>query len=384
MKPLSKSTMLPESGIRRMFDLAKDRENIVSFVLGEPDFTTPRHIIEAAKKALDAGMTHYTDNAGLLELRQAIAAELARYDKVQYAASEILVSTGAMEIIYLIFATLLNPGDEVLITNPCYANYYGQISMNHGIPVPVPVKEEEGFQFTYECMKPYITPRTKAVFLNSPCNPTGSVASRKTMEEIARIALEYDLYVVYDAVYKHLIYDNAEYINIASLEGMRERTLYIDSFSKTYAMTGWRVGYLAGPGNIVSLMPKLHEFMPSCVSSFSQYGALEALLHGKEDIKHMNGQYTLRRNAMLECISNMPLISCNRPDGAFYIFANIKQTGISSCEFAEGLLKEEGVVVAPGSAFGTEGEGYIRLSYATSLDNIYEGMKRMKDFLSRI
>lgn len=385
MKKLSKATQLPQSGIRRMFDLAKGKEDVISFVLGEPDFDTPKSIVEEAKKALDEGKTHYTDNAGILPLREEISKSVKKYDRVAYnPENEILICTGAMQAIYLTMAVLLNPGDEVLISNPCYANYYGQVSMNYGVPVPVPVYEEDDFNFTYENLKKYVTPKTKAILLNSPNNPTGAVATRKVMEDVAKIAIENDLYVIYDAVYKHLLYDGIDYINIAELDGMRERTIYIDSFSKTYAMTGWRIGYLAGPKEIVSLMPKLQEFMPSCISTFTQYAAIEALRSGQSAIDSMNREYTSRRKLLLEKIESIDKISCRAPKGAFYAFINIKKTGLGSQEFAERLLEQQNVVVAPGVAFGDEGEGYIRISYATSTENIQEGMNRMKRFVDSL
>lgn len=384
MKKLSDATLLPQSGIRRMFDLAKNKEDTISFVLGEPDFDTPKNVIKAAQKALEEGQTHYTDNAGILPLRQAIARETKKYDHVAYnPENEILVCTGGMEALYLSMATLLDPGDEVLISDPCYANYYGQISMNHGVPVPVPVYEENGFNFTYEALSEAVTDKTKVILLNSPCNPTGAVAGRKVMEDIAKVALEHDLYVVYDAVYKHLLYEG-EYVNIAALDGMKNRTIYIDSCSKTYAMTGWRIGYLAGPREIVSLMPKLQENVPSCVTTFAQYGAVEALNNGQASIKEMYDQYEERRKVLLECIEKIGKISCRPPKGAFYAFINIKETGLGSTEFAEQLLEKEGVVAAPGSAFGEQGEGYIRISYATSVETIRKGMARIQKFVESL
>lgn len=381
MKKLSENTKIPQSGIRRMFDLAKTKDNITSFVIGEPDFDTPKHIKEAAAKALFAGQTHYTDNAGILSLREAIIKEVEAYDKVSYSTDEIVVCTGGMQALYLSMVALLDPGDEVIISDPSYANYTAQIKMNHGVPVPVAVKEEEGFNFTYENLSKAVTKKTKAILLNSPCNPTGAVAGEKVMRDIARVAIENDLYVIYDAVYKYLLYDGFEYVNIASIEGMRERTIYIDSFSKTYAMTGWRIGYLAGPREIVSLLPKLQENIPSCVSTFTQYAGIEAIDNGKGDISEMNEEYVRRRNTLLGYIDTIDKLSCIVPKGAFYAFINIKKTGLSSQEFAEQLLEKQNVVVAPGSAFGKEGEGYIRISYATSVDNITKGMEKLKAFI---
>lgn len=385
MKKLSEAVKLPQSGIRRMFDLAKDKKDVVSFCLGEPDFDTPKHIVDAAKASLDEGRTHYTDNAGILPLREAVAEALQKYDNVEYnPATEIQITIGGMQAIYLAMVALLDPGDEVLISNPSYANYVGQVAMNHGVAVPVPVYEKDGFNYTYEGLKEKVTDKTKAILLNSPCNPTGGVASKETMEAIARIAKEYDLYVIYDAVYKHLVYDDMEYINIASLDGMKERTIYIDSFSKTYAMTGWRLGYMAGPANIISLLPKLQENMPSCVPEFIQRAGIQALKHGDEDIQRMNNEYVKRRNLLIGRINNMKYLSCKAPKGAFYAFVNIKETGMNSQEFCEKLLEEQNVVTAPGTAFGTEGDGYIRLSYATSLENIEAGMDRIEAFVSKL
>ena len=307
MKTTSSFLDLPQSGIRRMYDLAKNKKDTVSIVLGEPDFVTPKHIIEAAKKKLDEGCTHYTDNAGILPLRQEISRALKQYDKVDY-----------------------DPEGEIVVT--------------------VPVYEKDNFNFTYENLKSRVTDKTKAIILNSPCNPTGGVATRETMETVAKVALEYDLYVIYDAVYKHLIYNDTDYINIAVLDGMRERTIYVDSFSKTYAMTGWRLGYMAGPRNILSRLPKLQENMPSCLPEFVQYAGIEALKNGDEDIAMMNRQYAERRKLVLERINGIKGLSCTPPNGAFYAFVNIKETGMTSVEFCEKLLEKEGVVTAPGSA----------------------------------
>ena len=365
MKPTSSFLNLPQSGIRRMYDLAKNKKDTVSFVLGEPDFVTPKHIIEAAKKKLDEGCTHYTDNAGILPLRQEISRALKQYDKVEYdPEDEIVVTVGGMMGMYMAILALVNPGDEILIADPSYTNYVGEIVMNRAVAVPVPVYEKDNFNFTYENLKSRVTDKTKAIILNSPCNPTGGVATRETMETVAKVALEYDLYVIYDAVYKHLIYNDTDYINIAVLDGMRERTIYVDSFSKTYAMTGWRLGYMAGPRNILSRLPKLQENMPSCLPEFVQYAE--------------------RRKLVLERINGIKGLSCTPPNGAFYAFVNIKETGMTSVEFCEKLLEKEGVVTAPGSAFGEQGEGYVRLSYATSMEQINRGMDRIQRFMESI
>ncbi|MDR1781628.1 MAG: pyridoxal phosphate-dependent aminotransferase [Bacilli bacterium] len=385
MKKLSSNASLPQSGIRRMFDIAKDMDDVISFCLGEPDFDTPLHIKESAKKYLDLGFTHYSDNAGILELRQAIALNLEKYDKLKYdATSEIQVTIGGMQAIYILMSTLLDAGDEVLVADPCYANYIGEIKMNHGIPVAVPVYEVNNFNYTYEDLCKKVTNKTKALILNSPCNPTGAVADEKTLNDIARFACEYDLYVIYDAVYKHLLYDDFKYINIATLPGMKDRTLVVDSFSKTYAMTGWRLGYIAGPKEIISNIPKLQENMVSCAPAFIQYAGIEALQNGDNDIKIMNEEYTKRRKVLLKGIDDIPKLSYIKPYGAFYLFINISKTGLTSVEFCERLLKEQGVVLAPGSAFGKLDDDFVRLSYATSITNIEKGLVKIKAFVDSL
>lgn len=363
-----------------MYDLSRGMTDVVSFILGEPGFDTPKPIIEAAKRALDEGKTHYSDNAGILPLREAICEKLVSED-VTYAPDEIMVCTGAMQAIDLALAVLLNPGDEVLISDPCYANYYGQIALNYGVAVPVPTYERDGFCLTKENILSRLTPRTKAILINSPNNPTGAVYSRQCLQEIAYICCEHDLYVIYDAVYKHLVYDGAEYVNIAAMEGMRERTIYIDSFSKTYAMTGWRLGYLAGPREIVSLMPKLQEFMPSCISTFTQYAGIEALHACDQDIVRMRNAYADSRRVLLRRIREIPGLTCSSPNGAFYAFVGIAQSGLDAQTFAEQLLQRQRVVLAPGNAFGRMGEGYVRISYATDPDSINRGMDRLASFM---
>lgn len=367
-----------------MFDLAKGRNDVVSFVLGEPDFVTPKHIVDTAKRKLDEGKTHYTDNAGIRPLREAISDSLAAYDSVQYnPENEIQVTVGAMEAVYLAMLVLLNPGDEVLVADPAYTNYVGQISMNGGMAVTVPVFEENGFNFTEKALERSLSGRTKVILLNSPSNPTGGVAGAKTVEMISDFAMRHDLYVVCDAVYKHLTYDGEKYVNIASLPGMKERVVYVDSFSKTYAMTGWRLGYMAGPKEVISLVPKLQENVASCLPEFIQWGGVEALRNGEADIKAMNEEYEKRREKLMSMLSGTKNVSCSPPKGAFYAFVNIKKTGMKSVEFCEKLLEDQGVVTAPGSAFGETGEGFVRISYATSMENIIEGMKRIQKFTDK-
>ena len=385
MKDLSATTRLPQSGIRRMFDLAKNKTGVVSFCLGEPDFDTPQYIIDAGKEALDNGSTHYTDNAGKIELRKAISEYVEDFDHIKYdPESEICVCSGAMEGLYLTMTVLLNPGDEVIVADPCYPNYLAQIKMNHGVPVTVPVYEKDGFNFREENLEKAVTKKTKAILLNTPTNPTGGVADHDTLEGISRVAIKHDLYVIQDAVYKQLIYDDLEYENIASIEGMRERSIYIDSLSKSHAMTGWRVGYICGPADVIGVMPKLQENNISCVASFVQDAAAAALRNkeaGNENIRKMKKEYQRRRDVFCEGINSIEKLSVKVPKGAFYLFVNIEKTGLSSQEFCERLLESKNVLCSPGSAFGDMVNNFVRFSYATSMDNILEGIDRIRKFV---
>ena len=385
MKNLSTITALPQTGMRKMFDLAATMDDVVSFALGEPNFDTPQNVIQAAKEAMDRGETHYNANAGILPLRKAISKMFMKTENLEYDPdSEIMVTVGGMEGLYLTLMVLLDIDDEVIVTDPCYTNYLGQIQMNKGKVVPVPVYEENGFNYTEEGLRSAITDKTKVILLNSPCNPTGGVATKEVQEMVARIAMEYDLYVIFDEVYKYLIYDGLEFFNIASTPGMRARTIIIDSVSKSYAMTGWRVGFTLGPADIIGNMPKLQENMLSCVNTPSQWAAIEALEGPQDACSYMNQQYLERRNLLCEGINKIDRLSCSVPNGAFYVFMNIKETGLSSEEFALRLLKEAKVVVSAGSGFGDNGEGYVRIAYATSTENIIEGLKRMEKFVSTL
>lgn len=383
MKEISSKVLaVEEVNIRKMFDLAQGIDDVVSLVIGEPDFTTPKNIIDAAKKSLDEGHTHYTPNLGIEGLRNAVSQHFKQFDQVDYdPKNEILVTAGGMQGIYLSLLVLTNPGDEVIISDPCYANYYGMLKLNDNIPVPVPVYEEDGFNLTEENLRKAITPKTKVIIVNTPSNPTGAVSDYETLERIAKVAVEHDLYVIFDEVYKHLIYDDVEFFNIARFPGMRERTIIVDSVSKSHAMTGWRVGFCLAPSEIISQMSKSTEFIVSCVNTTSQYAAIEALEGPQDATKEMNEKYRERREIIVNGINRIDKLSCLKPKGAFYVFVNIKETGLTSEEFAMRILKEQRVVVAPGNGFGKMGEGYIRLSYATSIDNIHEGLSRIEKFV---
>jgi len=382
MKELSTKVQgIKAAKVRQMYELSQGLEDVVSFVIGEPEFDTPKNIIDAAKSAMDNGETHYTPNSGLLPLREAVSKHFENFDKVSYdPANEIFITVGGMQGLSLSLFILTNPGDEVIVSDPCYTNYFGMIEMNNAVPVTVPVYEEEGFNFTEERLREAISAKTKAIILNSPSNPTGAVAGKETMEMIARVAIEHDLYVIFDEVYKYLTYDEP-FFNIARISGMRERTIIIDSVSKSYAMTGWRVGYCLAPKPIIAQMQKIQEFMLSCVNTPAQFAAIEALTGPTEAYAYMNEQYKERRSIMVGRINKIDKISCVMPKGAFYVFMNIKETGLTSDEFAIRLLNEQRVVVSPGDCFGRMGEGYVRLSYASSVENIHKGFDRIDRFV---
>ena len=381
MKPLSSIAHMKPSPIRKIYEKAILMDDVIFFSLGEPDFTTPSGVIETAVTSLRNGETHYTPNAGIPELRAAIAENIAEYDRVSYSPSEIAVTSGGMEALTLALLTLLEPGDEVILSDPSYTNYKDQIEIAKDVPRFVTVHEKDRFNLTPEGVRAAITDKTKVLMINSPCNPTGAVASEPLLKELAAIAVEYDLYVLFDEVYKYLYYDVDPFYNIARIPGMRERTLLIDSCSKTYAMTGWRVGWIAGPENIVSNIPKIQENICSCVPAFVQKGAAHALRFCRADIDRMNAQYRKRRDLIYEGINAIPGLGAVLPDGAFYLFVNIKETGLSSEEFALKLLEEARVALSPGSAFGPSGEGFVRMSYSTSIENIEEGLRRIRTWM---
>ncbi|MGA2762644.1 MAG: pyridoxal phosphate-dependent aminotransferase [Spirochaetia bacterium] len=370
------------SPIRKMFNIAGAMKDVISFTVGEPDFVTPTNIIDAAVRSLHRGETHYTPNAGILPLREAISNRVAR--ELSFAPDpekEIIVTAGGMEALMLGIMVLIDPGDEVIVTDPHWPNYPRQVQMCGGIPRFVTVREEDSFVLDPDKVRTAITTRTKMIILNSPSNPTGAVMDRDTLCEIARMAVQHDLFVVSDEVYHHFLYDGTPFASIATLEGMRERTLVIDSFSKTYAMTGWRVGYAVGPEVVVKNMVKYQENFIGCVNSQAQYAAIEALEGPQAPLDQMIRTYAERRKLIVEGINAIPGLSCIWPKGAFYCFANIRKSRMGSEDFAMELLKETGVVIVPGSGFGRGGEGYVRLSYATSEKNIALGLARIRRFV---
>lgn len=373
------------SKIRKMFNKALEYDNTISFTIGEPDFTASENVVEATMRALGEGKSKYSENAGIKPLREAISRYLERECGLVYnPVDEITVTTGAMGGIYQALKVILNPGDEVIVSEPCWTNYIQQIKMCGGVPVSVPVDFENNFSLNPETIEKSITKSTKAIMINSPCNPTGNVLPEEVLIKIADIAKKYDLLVFSDEVYKHIIFDDAKHVSIASLPDMKKRTLVFDSFSKTFAMTGFRVGYVAGPAEIIGNITKLQENISACVAMPCQYGALEALEGGKEHLNMMVEQYEKRRNYISKRLEKMPYVKYEKSKGTFYAFISIKETGMSSEEFAMKLLEQEQVVVVPGDAFGNFGEGYIRISFATSMENIEKGMDRLESFLNSL
>lgn len=373
------------SPIRKMFNIASTMKDVVSFTVGEPDFYTPRNIIDAAIKSLNEGKTHYTLNSGIFPLRQAISSNIKKdYGLDTDPQKNVIVTAGGMEALMLLMMVIINPGDEVIVSDPHWSNHPRQIQMCGGIPKFVKVYEKDGFVYDPESVKKAIGKRTKAILINSPSNPTGGVFDRDTLKELAKIAIDNNLLVISDDVYRRFLYEGTKFESITSFEGMQERTMIMDSCSKSYAMTGWRVGYAVGPDYIISNMVKLQENVIGCVNTQAQYAALEALEGTQEPLKAMINKYAERRELLISGINDIEGLSCDKPKGAFYAFVNISKTKMSSEDFSIKLLKETGVVVVPGSGFGEAGEGFIRMSYATSEENIAEGLKRIKKFVQSI
>ncbi len=370
----------PASGIRKMFDLASHYPDAIKLTVGEPNFDTPQYVKEAAKEAIDAGMVHYTPNAGIDELRQAIAKRYAAKYWGGYTANNVVVTCGANEAIALTLFALVDRGDEVLVADPCYPNYFGQIQAVGASVVKVPTSEENGFAMKAADIEKVITPKTKAIIINSPCNPTGVVMSEEDLREVAKIVEKYDLFVLSDEPYDALVYDGVEAFSLAQIPEVRDKVFVLNSFSKTYAMTGWRVGYVIVPDGYAIHFAHLNEGLVSCIPGFIQHAAAVAL-QSDECVKSMLADYTRRRDILVDGINAIPGFSCPKPRGSFYAFCNIKAFGKTSQEFAEELLTKAGVVVVPGSAFGDCGEGYIRLVFANSDENLKEAVRRIAAYV---
>jgi aminotransferase len=370
------------SGIRKFFDIAATMGDVISLGVGEPDFVTPDHIRQAGIRSIEIGETHYTSNYGTLELRSAIADLLFRRYGIMYDPdSEILVTVGVSEGIDAAMRALLDPGDEVIVPDPGYVAYEADITLAGGTVVPVTTSVETQFAVQAGDIEAVLTPRTKAVLLGNPNNPTGSVIPRDELERIRDLVVKHDLIVLSDEVYSRLVY-GGEHVSIASLPGMRERTILVDGFSKAYAMTGWRIGYVAAPTHILEAMLKIHQYAIMCAPTMSQAAALQAIRHGEEDVLAMVASYDERRSLMVAGLNAVGL-TCYQPRGAFYAFPNVTVTGLGSDEFAEKLLFEERVAVVPGNAFGAAGEGYVRCTYCTAREKIEEAIVRMGRFVER-
>lgn len=382
--PLSKKAVsLAPSGIRKFFDIVSEMEDAISLGVGEPDFDTPWRVREEGIYSLERGRTFYTSNAGLKELKLEISRYLARTIQVDYDYNrEVLVTVGGSEAIDLAFRAMLDPGDEVLIPQPSYVSYLPCAVLADGVPVTIPLQHENSFKLTREELEAAITPRTKILVLPFPNNPTGAVMTREDLEPIAQAVMEHDLYVVSDEIYSELTY-SGQHCSIASLPGMRDRTLVINGFSKGFAMTGWRLGYICGPAPIVEQMTKIHQYAIMCAPTTSQYAAVEALRNCDRDVEQMRESYNQRRRFLMNEFRKMGL-QCFEPYGAFYAFPSIQEFGMTSEEFATRLLQKEKVAVVPGTAFGDCGEGFLRISYAYSLADLKEAIGRLEKFVRRL
>ena len=382
--PLSdKIITIKPSGIRKFFDIVNEMDDAISLGVGEPDFDTPWHIRDEGIYSLEKGRTFYTSNSGLKELRNEIANYMKRTQGISYdPAHEIIITVGGSEAIDLAFRAMINPGDEVLIPQPSYVSYEPCAILADAVPVIIELKEEDEFRLTAQQLRNAITDKTKILVLPFPNNPTGAIMEKKDLEEIAEVIREKDLYVVSDEIYGELTYKD-KHVSIASLPGLQERTILINGFSKAYAMTGWRLGYACAPKAIMEQMIKIHQFAIMCAPTTSQYAAVEALRNGDDDVKGMRESYNQRRRFLMHAFAKMGL-QCFEPYGAFYVFPCIKEFGLSSEEFAERLLREEKVAVVPGTAFGDCGEGFLRISYAYSLENLKIALEKIEKFVEKL
>jgi aspartate/methionine/tyrosine aminotransferase len=389
MKPAHRMDSIPFSGIRSVFEEVsrreKEGEDIIGLHIGRPDFDTPAHIKEAAKKALDQGKVHYSSNYGIPELREAIAEKLERDNGLSLdPATEIIVTVGTNEAVFIAMMGLLNPGDEVLIPDPCWLHYFYCAQMAGATPISIPLREENGFNPTIDDVRSRITGKTRMVIVNTPNNPTGSVWTAEFLEELAQVARENDLFVLSDEIYEKMAYEGSRHISIGSLPGMRERTITANGFSKIYSMTGWRLGYAAADRNIVSALIRIHQYTTVCATSFAQWGAVEALRGPQTQADMMVMEFDRRRNRVYGALKNMPGIGVVKPLGAFYIFPNIKELGKTAEELARYLLEEARIAVVPGTVLGKFGNDFIRISYANSYENLEIAMTRMEEAIGKM
>ncbi|MBK1830926.1 aminotransferase class I/II-fold pyridoxal phosphate-dependent enzyme [Verrucomicrobiaceae bacterium R5-34] len=375
---------IPRSGIRDFFELVQGRDDVISLGVGEPDFATPWHIREAAIYSLEKGHTSYTSNLGLPSLRKAIGKYVKDFFRIDYkASSEVLVTVGVSEAIDLALRALLNPGDEVIFHSPCYVSYLPSISLAYGVPVDVATKKEDGFALKAEMLEAAITPKTRVLMLNFPTNPTGAVTPPEELEKIAALCIKHDLIVISDEIYCELRYDGDDHVSIASLPGMKKRTILLHGFSKAFAMTGFRLGYACAPEPLIEAMMKIHQYAMLCAPITSQAAALEALENGEAAMLEMRESYHQRRDFLVKRLNEIGL-ECHSPGGAFYVFPDISKTGLTSQEFAMRLLEAEDVAAVPGDAFGEAGEGFLRCCYATSFEELKTAMLRMERFVQTL
>ena len=379
-----RAVAIKPSGIRRFFDIAAEMDDVISLGVGEPDFKTPWHIRRAGIESLERGHTWYTANSGLMQLREAACGYLKRRFTLEYdPKKELLITVGGSEAIDIAIRALVEPGDEVLVVEPSFVCYTPITELTGGVPVPIATRAEDAFRLTPEQLKAAITPRTKLLILPFPNNPTGAVMRRAHLEAIAGVLRGTDIMVLSDEIYAELTYGDERHISFAEIDGMKERTILVQGFSKSYAMTGWRLGYAAGPAPVIKQMTKIHQFSIMCAPTTSQYAAVEALRNGDADIEEMRGQYDMRRRLLVDGLNRMGL-DCFSPEGAFYVFPSIRSTGLSSSDFCMRLLEAERVAVVPGDAFGESGEGFVRLSYSYSVNHLLEALKRIDRFLKTL
>lgn len=374
---------LPKSGIRAFFDLVTQMEDVISLGVGEPDFTTPWTIRESGIYSIERGRTSYTSNLGTPALRRAICSYVQSNYKIDYDfKKECIVTVGVSEAVDLVIRAITSPGDEIIYSEPCYVSYPAEIRMAHGVPVPVTTRKENDFALDPDDVEKLITPRTKAILINFPCNPTGAVMSREKLEKLAAVAVRHDLLVLSDEIYSELTYDG-EHISIASLPGMKERTIFLHGFSKAFAMTGWRVGYACGPEEVIDAMMKIHQYSIMCAPTMAQAAALEALQNGENEMAKMRESYRARRDFFVRKLNEAGLPT-HLPNGAFYAFCDVSVTGLDCEEFAARLLKEQHVAIVPGTAFGPGGAGFCRCSYATGMQELAEAAKRIAAFVKSL
>ncbi|MCR2024459.1 aminotransferase class I/II-fold pyridoxal phosphate-dependent enzyme [Anaerotruncus colihominis] len=379
-----RAVAIKPSGIRKFFDIAAEMDDVISLGVGEPDFKTPWNIRRAGIESLERGHTWYTANSGLIQLREAACGYLKRRFTLEYdPRKELLITVGGSEAIDIAIRALVEPGDEVLVVEPSFVCYTPIAELTGGVPVPIATRAGDAFRLTPEQLKAAITPRTKLLILPFPSNPTGAVMRRAHLEAIAEVLRGTNIMVLSDEIYAELTYGDERHISFAEIDGMKERTILVQGFSKSYAMTGWRLGYAAGPAPVIAQMTKIHQFSIMCAPTTSQYAAIEALKNGDADIEEMRGQYDMRRRLLVDGLNRMGL-DCFSPEGAFYVFPSIRSTGLSSNDFCMRLLEAERVAVVPGDAFGESGEGFVRISYSYSVNHLLEALKRIDRFLKTL